>query len=60
MNRRSFKDKINCPACLEYTTHEIINRKETSDGIDVLIQCKGKNVFDTICGNYQTVREENP
>lgn len=52
--------KINCPACLEYTTHEIINRKETSDGIDVLIQCKGKNVFDTICGNYQTVREEKP
>ncbi|MFL2973695.1 MAG: hypothetical protein ACJZ4F_01825 [Candidatus Thalassarchaeaceae archaeon] len=51
--------KINCPACLEYTNHEIINRKETPDGIDVLIQCKGKNVYDTICDNYQTVREEN-
>lgn len=51
--------EINCPACLEYTVHKIINRKETNDGVEVLIQCTGKNVFDTICGNYQTVSETN-
>ncbi len=51
--------EITCPACLEYTVHKIINRKETIDGIEVLIQCTGKNVFDTICGNYQTVSERN-
>lgn len=51
--------KITCPACLEYTVHKIINRKETNDGVEVLIQCTGKNVFDTICGNYQTVSETN-
>ena len=51
--------EITCPACLEYTVHKIINRKETIDGIEVLIQCTGKNVFDTICGNYQTVSETN-
>ena len=51
--------EITCPACLEYTVHKIINRKETNDGVEVLIQCTGKNVFDTICGNYQTVSETN-
>ncbi len=51
--------EITCSACLEYTVHKIINRKETNDGIEVLIQCTGKNVFDTICGNYQTVSETN-
>ncbi|MFL2957227.1 MAG: hypothetical protein ACJZ4Z_00330 [Candidatus Thalassarchaeaceae archaeon] len=51
--------EITCPACLEYTNHKIINRKETNDGVEVLIQCTGKNVFDTICGNYQTVSETN-
>ena len=51
--------EINCPACLEYTVHKIINRKETNEGVEVLIQCTGKNVFDTICGNYQTVSETN-
>ncbi len=51
--------EITCPACLEYTVHKIINRKETIDGVEVLIQCTGKNVFDTICGNYQTVSERN-
>ncbi len=51
--------EITCPACLEYTVHKIINRKETNEGVEVLIQCTGKNVFDTICGNYQTVSETN-
>ena len=51
--------EITCPACLEYTVHKIINRKETNDGVELLIQCTGKNVFDTICGNYQTVSETN-
>ena len=51
--------EITCPACLEYTVHKIINRKETNDGVELLIQCTGKNVFDTICGNYQNVSETN-
>lgn len=51
--------KITCPACLEYTVHKIINRKTTNRGVEVLIQCTGKNVYDTICGNYQTVSEKN-
>jgi len=51
--------KITCPACSEYTVHKIINRKATNRGVEVLIQCTGKNVFDTICGHYQTVSEKN-
>lgn len=50
--------ELTCPACLKYTIHKIINRKETNDCVEVLIQCTGKNVFDTICGNYQTVKED--
>ena len=57
--KRPTNIEITCPACLEYTVHKIINRKETNDGVEVLIQCTGKNVFDTICGNYQTVSETN-
>ena len=54
-------DVINlmCPSCSKNAPHKVINRKEGSQGFEVMVNCRGLNQFDEVCNFHHTVIEVN-
>jgi len=48
---------IRCPACAKESSHQIINRKEGIDKIEVTVKCLGKDDFDFPCNKVHVVHE---
>ena len=48
---------IRCPACSKESSHQIVNRKEGADNVEVTVKCLGKDEFDFPCNNVHVVHE---
>ena len=48
---------IRCPACSMESSHQIVNRKEGADNVEVTVKCLGKDEFDFPCNNVHVVHE---
>ena len=48
---------LRCPECLDNAPHNIVNRKVTARGVELLVNCRGLNQFDEVCNFHHTVIE---
>ena len=48
---------IRCPSCSKESSHQIVNRKEGLDKVEVTVKCLGKDEFDFPCNNVHVVHE---
>ena len=48
---------LRCPSCSQEAPHRVVNRKEGSQGFEVMVNCRGLNQFDEVCNFHHTVIE---
>ena len=48
---------LKCPQCLDNAPHTVVRRKETSQGVELMVNCRGTNQFDEVCNFHHTVIE---
>lgn len=48
---------IRCPECLENSPHKVVTRKESARGVELIVNCRGRNQFDEVCNFHHTVVE---
>ena len=48
---------LRCPSCSQEAPHKVINRKEGTQGFEVMVNCRGLNQFDEVCNFHHTVIE---
>ena len=48
---------LRCPECLDNAPHKVVTRKETTRGVELIVNCRGLNQFEEVCNFHHTVIE---
>ena len=48
---------LRCPSCSQEAPHKVVNRKEGTQGFEVMVNCRGLNQFNEVCNFHHTVIE---
>ncbi len=46
-----------CPECQEDSPHRVVTRKESARGVELILNCRGRNQFDEVCNFHHNVIE---